>query len=53
MMDFIKKLVENREFIPVVDRSYCLASMTETYHYTELVRRKGNVVIKIRDESLE
>jgi NADPH:quinone reductase-like Zn-dependent oxidoreductase len=44
---FIKKLVENKEFKPVIDRQYKLNQIVEAYKYVETGQKTGNVVLKI------
>ncbi|MEJ5964184.1 NAD(P)-dependent alcohol dehydrogenase [Pedobacter immunditicola] len=44
---FLKKLVENDAFKPVVDRQYQLEQIVEAYQYVETGRKIGNVVIKV------
>ncbi len=46
---FIKQLIEQGKFRPVVDSVYKLEEITEAYIYVESGQKTGNVVIKIRD----
>ncbi len=46
---FLKELVEQGEFKPVIDRYYQLDQIVEAYHYVESGQKIGNVIIKIRD----
>jgi len=42
---FLKELVENGEFKPVIDRQYTLDQIVEAYKYVETGAKTGNVVI--------
>ena len=44
---FLKGLVENKEYKPVIDRKYYLHQIVEAYKYVETGQKTGNVVIKI------
>lgn len=44
---FLKRLVENGEFKPVIDREYTLDQIVEAYKYVETGQKTGNVVLKI------
>lgn len=44
---FLKTLVENREFKPVIDREYRLEEIVEAYRYVETGQKTGNVILKI------
>jgi NADPH:quinone reductase-like Zn-dependent oxidoreductase len=48
-VNFLKSLVENGEFKPVIDRWYTLDQITEAYKYVESGQKTGNVVLKIAD----
>ncbi len=43
----LKKLAENGELKPVIDRFYKLDQIVEAYHYVETGQKTGNVVLKI------
>lgn len=45
----LKRLVENGEFRPVIDRHYKLEQIVEAYKYVETGQKIGNVVIKIAE----
>ena len=44
---FFKKLIEKREYKPVIDRQYKLDQIVEAYKYVETGQKTGNVVINI------
>jgi NADPH:quinone reductase-like Zn-dependent oxidoreductase len=44
---FLKKLVEQKEFKPVMDRQYPLEEIVEAYKYVETGQKIGNVIINI------
>jgi NADPH:quinone reductase-like Zn-dependent oxidoreductase len=44
---FLKDLMEQGEFTPVVDRSYPLEAIVEAYRYVETGQKTGNVVIRV------
>lgn len=46
---FLKKLVAEGKFKPVVDRVYRLEQIVEAYKYVETGQKTGNVVLKITD----
>jgi NADPH:quinone reductase-like Zn-dependent oxidoreductase len=46
-VEYLKGLVESRQFTPVVDRTYPLADIVEAYRYVETQQKVGNVVITI------
>lgn len=46
---FLKELVENNEFRPVIDRYYSLDEIVEAYHYVESGQKTGNVIIKVAE----
>ncbi len=46
---FLKELVENGEFKPVIDRKYSLDQIVEAYKYIETGQKTGNVVIKVSE----
>lgn len=47
--DFLKELVENGEYKPVIDRSYAMDQIVEAYKYVESGQKTGNVILKIVD----
>lgn len=46
-MLLIKKLIENGEFMPVIDRSYSFEDIIEAYKYVEKGHKTGNVSIRV------
>jgi len=46
---FLKELVENGNFKPVIDRKYRFDQLVEAYHYVETRQKTGNVVITIAE----
>lgn len=44
---FLKQLVAEGEFKPVIDRTYRLEEIVEAYAYVELGQKTGNVVLKV------
>ena len=48
-IEFLKKLVEEKKFGPVIDRVYNLEEIVEAYTYVETGQKTGNVVLKIRE----
>lgn len=46
---FLKTIIEEGKFRPVIDRTYSLDEIVEAYKYVETGQKTGNVVIKIRE----
>lgn len=46
-VEYLRRLVEQGSFEPVVDRTYPLADIAEAYRYVETGHKVGNVVIDI------
>jgi NADPH:quinone reductase-like Zn-dependent oxidoreductase len=46
-VDFLKELVINGHFKPVIDRSYQLDDIVEATKYVETRQKTGNVVITV------
>ena len=44
---FLKKLAENGELKPLIDRQYNLDQIVEAYQYVESGQKTGNVILKI------
>jgi NADPH:quinone reductase-like Zn-dependent oxidoreductase len=49
-VNFLKSLVEQGKFKPVIDREYDLDEIVEAYKYVETGQKTGNVIIKIVDK---
>jgi NADPH:quinone reductase-like Zn-dependent oxidoreductase len=47
VIDYLKGLVESKQFTPVVDRTYPLGKIVEAYRYVETQEKIGNVVITV------
>jgi NADPH:quinone reductase-like Zn-dependent oxidoreductase len=48
-LEYLKRLVEEGRFKPVVDRTYALEDIVEAYRYVEAGQKVGNVVINLAD----
>jgi NADPH:quinone reductase-like Zn-dependent oxidoreductase len=46
---FIKKMVAEGKFKPIIDREYSLDQIIEAYKYVETGQKTGNVILKIVD----
>lgn len=46
-LSFIKQLIEEGKFKPVIDRSYPIEKIIEAYQYVQTGQKTGNVVIKM------
>jgi NADPH:quinone reductase-like Zn-dependent oxidoreductase len=46
-LNFIKDLIENGDFVPVIDRKYPLEKIAEAYTYVGSGQKIGNVIITI------
>ncbi|QHT72265.1 NAD(P)-dependent alcohol dehydrogenase [Rhodocytophaga rosea] len=44
---FLKKLVETKQYTPLIDRTYSLDQIVEAYQYVETRQKIGNVVINV------
>jgi NADPH:quinone reductase-like Zn-dependent oxidoreductase len=47
MVEYLKGLVESRQFTPVIDHIYRLEEIVEAYRYVETQQKIGNVVITV------
>lgn len=50
-VEFLKELVENKKFKPVIDRYYPLEQVLEATRYVETGQKTGNVVITVSHDS--
>ena len=46
-LEFIKNLIEEGKFVPVIDRTYPLEEIAEAYTYVASGQKIGNVIIKM------
>ncbi len=46
-LQFLKKLVEQNKFRPIIDRTYKLAQIVEAYQYVETGQKTGNVILEV------
>ncbi len=46
-IEFLRDLVQQNKFKPVIDRTYALEQIVEAYKYVESGQKTGNVIIKI------
>lgn len=49
-LQFLKELIENGDFMPVIDREYQLEQIVEAYEYVESGQKTGNVILRIAEE---
>jgi NADPH:quinone reductase-like Zn-dependent oxidoreductase len=47
LAEYLKKMIENGEIKPVIDRVYPLEGIQEAHQYVELGHKKGNVLISM------
>ena len=47
MVRYFRELIEAGQFKPVIDRTYPLDQIVETYRYVETGQKTGNVVISL------
>ena len=48
-MDFVKQLMEEKHFAPVIDREYSMDDLVVAYQYVASGQKTGNVVLRIHD----
>ncbi len=46
-IEFLKDLVDNQKFRPVIDRSFPLEEIVQAYQYVETGQKTGNVILEI------
>lgn len=51
VVHFLKALVEDGSYMPVIDREYDLEQIVEAYKYVESGQKTGNVVLKVASEN--
>jgi NADPH:quinone reductase-like Zn-dependent oxidoreductase len=49
-LEFLARLAASGEFRPVIDRLYPLANAVEAHAYVDTGRKRGNVVLSVREE---
>jgi NADPH:quinone reductase-like Zn-dependent oxidoreductase len=47
IVEYLKDLIESRQFTPVLDRTYALKDIVEAYRYVETQQKIGNVIITV------
>ena len=47
MVEYLKGLIESRQFTPVIDRTYTLEEIVGAYRYVETQQKIGNVVVTV------
>jgi NADPH:quinone reductase-like Zn-dependent oxidoreductase len=50
-MTFIKRLIEQGKFQPVLDRAFSLNQIAEAHGYVDLGHKKGNVAVKVTPDA--
>ncbi len=49
---FLRKLVEEKKFSPVIDRNYSLDNIVEAHRYVDAGQKTGNVIINIIKQAM-
>jgi NADPH:quinone reductase-like Zn-dependent oxidoreductase len=49
-LQLIKQLLESKQFIPVIDRTYPLEKIREAYEYVVSGQKTGNVIVRFNEE---
>ena len=47
IINYLKELVENNKFRPLIDRTYPLQEIVNAYHYVESGQKSGNVILVV------
>jgi NADPH:quinone reductase-like Zn-dependent oxidoreductase len=50
LVEYLKNLVEQKQFMPLIDRIYNFTDLVEATEYVESGQKIGNVVIRVQDE---
>ncbi|WP_300666934.1 zinc-binding dehydrogenase [Fluviicola sp.] len=50
-MKWMKELIDEGKFVPVIDRVFSLEEVVEAHRYVDLGHKKGNVAVRVVPES--